>query len=81
VKEQEIQALIAYRLNRAEETLAEARLMQREGHWNACANRLYYAARHGPKMSPLKEATNGTNLHELFSSNLCSSASLRHLFQ
>jgi uncharacterized protein len=24
--------------------LQEARLMQQKGHWNACANRLYYAA-------------------------------------
>jgi uncharacterized protein len=44
VREEELQALIEYRLKRALETLAEARLMQRESHWNACANRLYYAA-------------------------------------
>jgi uncharacterized protein len=44
MKEPELQALIAYRLERAAETLTEAQLMQREGHWNACANRLYYAA-------------------------------------
>lgn len=44
MKQPELQALIAYRLERAAETLDEARLMQREGHWNACANRLYYAA-------------------------------------
>jgi uncharacterized protein (UPF0332 family) len=35
--------LIRYRLERARETFEEALLMQREGHWNACANRLYYA--------------------------------------
>lgn len=44
MNEPELQALIVYRLERAAETLAEARLMEREGHWNACANRLYYAA-------------------------------------
>ena len=44
MKDGELQALIAYRLQRAIETLVEARLMQREGHWHACANRLYYAA-------------------------------------
>ncbi len=44
MKEQELQALIAYRLARVAETLVEAQLMQREAHWNACANRLYYAA-------------------------------------
>ncbi len=44
MKDEELQALIIYRLERATETLEEARLMQREGHWNTCANRLYYAA-------------------------------------
>jgi uncharacterized protein (UPF0332 family) len=44
MKAEEIKALIAYRMQRANETLEEARLMQREEHWNACANRLYYAA-------------------------------------
>lgn len=36
-------ALIQYRLDRARETYQEALLMQREKHWNGCANRLYYA--------------------------------------
>lgn len=44
MKEEERQALVAYRMQRAAETLEEARLMQRAAHWNACANRLYYAA-------------------------------------
>ncbi|MCP4403256.1 MAG: HEPN domain-containing protein, partial [bacterium] len=35
--------LIQYRLERARETYQEALLMQREKHWNGCANRLYYA--------------------------------------
>lgn len=35
--------LIQYRIERAQETFEEALLMQRENHWNACANRLYYA--------------------------------------
>ncbi|WP_417910620.1 HEPN domain-containing protein [Candidatus Electronema sp. PJ] len=35
--------IICYRLERAEETYQEALLMQREKHWNTCANRLYYA--------------------------------------
>lgn len=35
--------LIHYRLERARETYQEALLMQREKHWNGCANRLYYA--------------------------------------
>jgi uncharacterized protein (UPF0332 family) len=37
------QALVQYRLSRAREAYEEALLMQREHHWNACANRLYYA--------------------------------------
>ena len=36
-------ALIKYRIERAEETYKEALLMRTESHWNACANRLYYA--------------------------------------
>ena len=35
--------IVRYRLERAEETYQEALLMQREKHWNTCANRLYYA--------------------------------------
>ena len=35
--------LIRYRLERSRETMEEALLMQRESHWNACVNRLYYA--------------------------------------
>jgi len=37
------QHLIRYRIGPACETLEKALLMQREGHWHACANRLYYA--------------------------------------
>lgn len=41
--ERHLRDLIVYRIERARETFEEALLMQREGHWNACANRLYYA--------------------------------------
>ena len=41
--EERLQDLIRYRIERASETFEEALLMQREGHWNSCANRLYYA--------------------------------------
>ena len=41
--EERLQDLIQYRIERAHETFEEALLMQREGHWNSCANRLYYA--------------------------------------
>jgi uncharacterized protein (UPF0332 family) len=46
MKEEDRLKLINYRLGRARETLKEALLMQREGHWNACVNRLYYACFH-----------------------------------
>jgi len=35
--------LIVYRLFRAKETLEEARLLYKAGHFNAAVNRLYYA--------------------------------------
>ena len=43
VTDEHLQDLIQYRIERARETFKEALLMQREGHWNSCANRLYYA--------------------------------------
>jgi uncharacterized protein (UPF0332 family) len=36
-------ALISYRLERANESYDEAILMKKERHYNTCANRLYYA--------------------------------------
>jgi uncharacterized protein (UPF0332 family) len=39
----ETEDLIRHRLDRARETLEEARLMYGAGHNNACVNRLYYA--------------------------------------
>ncbi|MBL7176036.1 MAG: HEPN domain-containing protein [Desulfobacteraceae bacterium] len=43
MKDDDWNELVRYRLERARETFEEALLMQREKHWNACANRLYYA--------------------------------------
>lgn len=37
------EALAKYRLERAAESLEEARLLSEAGHWNTTANRLYYA--------------------------------------
>jgi|APSaa5957512576_1039674.scaffolds.fasta_scaffold452479_1 uncharacterized protein (UPF0332 family) len=34
---------ISYRLKRANKSYAEAILMEKEKHYNTCANRLYYA--------------------------------------
>lgn len=41
--EQSRQALVRYRLERADETIIEAKLLSSEGHYNATMNRLYYA--------------------------------------
>lgn len=41
---EDLEALIAYRMQRAADSMEEAQLMQQAGHWNTCANRLYYAA-------------------------------------
>ena len=43
MRDEDLQALISYRLKRADETLEEALLMKKTKHWNTCANRLYYA--------------------------------------
>ena len=40
---EERETLIRYRLERARETLAEAKVLAQAGHWNGCVNRLYYA--------------------------------------
>lgn len=41
--EESKKALIAYRMQRATDTLKESEVMQREGFYNAAINRLYYA--------------------------------------
>ncbi|MEA2008181.1 MAG: HEPN domain-containing protein [Chloroflexota bacterium] len=38
-----IEDLIEYRLERARETIEDAKLLASVGHWNPCVNRLYYA--------------------------------------
>lgn len=38
-----VEALVQYRLERARESLDEAALLAADGHWNTCANRLYYS--------------------------------------
>ena len=39
-----IEDLIKYRIERAYETLEDARLLADSGRWNSCINRLYYAS-------------------------------------
>jgi uncharacterized protein (UPF0332 family) len=38
-----LEALIRYRLERAQESLANARLLADAASWNTCVNRLYYS--------------------------------------
>jgi len=44
MREKALRELIDYRMQRAMETLDEAQVMAGMEHWNACTNRLYYAA-------------------------------------
>lgn len=39
-------AIIAYRIQKSEQTMIEARDCAKMGHWNLAANRLYYALFH-----------------------------------
>ena len=41
--EQSREALVKYRLDRADETLKEVEILAKESHFNAAVNRLYYA--------------------------------------
>lgn len=43
---QPVNELVVFRLQRAEETLAEAKIMAASECWNGCVNRLYYACFH-----------------------------------
>lgn len=35
--------LVLYRIERAQDTLEDARILAKSGRWNTCVNRLYYA--------------------------------------
>lgn len=41
--EEEVKALVAYRMSRAQETLAEVDYLKYQGYYNTAVNRLYYA--------------------------------------
>lgn len=41
--EQSREALVKYRLDRADETMKEVEILAKESHFNAAVNRLYYA--------------------------------------
>lgn len=38
-----VKDLVRYRMERARETLEDARILADSGRWNACVNRLYYS--------------------------------------
>ena len=66
-------ALIRYRIQRAEETYEEALLMSKEGHWNACANRLYYACFYAVSALLIKyglSSSNHSGIKSLFNQHI-----------
>lgn len=60
--EQSRQALIQYRIDRADETMREAEVMLRENFFNAAINRLYYACYYATVALLLKAKVNA-NTH------------------
>jgi len=65
--------LVRYRLERARESLAEARLLLQAGHTNTFVNRLYYACFYAASAALLaegKSATTHSGLRTLFHQGL-----------
>jgi len=61
--------LVSYRLQRARETLADARILADAGRWNPCVNRLYYACFYAVPALLIQEglsSTKHTGLRSLF---------------
>ena len=61
--------LVLYRLQRARETLADARILADAGRWNPCVNRLYYACFYAVSALLIQEglsSTKHTGLRSLF---------------
>ncbi len=61
--------LVSYRLQRARETLADARILADAGRWNPCVNRLYYACFYAVSALLIQEglsSTKHTGLRSLF---------------
>ncbi len=61
--------LVSYRLQRARETLADARILADAGRWNPCVNRLYYACFYAVSALLIREglsSTKHTGLRSLF---------------
>jgi uncharacterized protein (UPF0332 family) len=61
--------LVSYRLQRARETLADARILADASRWNPCVNRLYYACFYAVSALLIQEglsSTKHTGLRSLF---------------
>ena len=61
--------LVSYRLRRARETLADARILADAGRWNPCVNRLYYACFYAVSALLIQEGLSSskhTGLRSLF---------------
>jgi uncharacterized protein (UPF0332 family) len=61
--------LVSYRLQRARETLADARILADAGRWNPCVNRLYYACFYAVSALLIQEGLSSakhTGLRSLF---------------
>lgn len=61
--------LVSYRLQRARETLADARILADAGRWNPCVNRLYYACFYAVSALLIREdlsSTKHAGLRSLF---------------
>ena len=58
--EESRRALISYRLQRAEDTLDEAKIMSDASHYNAAINRLYYACYYAVIAALLSKALTAT---------------------
>ena len=52
--------LVSYRLQRARETLADARILADAGRWNPCVNRLYYACFYAVSALLIREGLSST---------------------
>jgi len=61
--------LVSYRLQKARETLEDARILADAGRWNPCVNRLYYACFYAVSALLIQEglsSTKHTGLRSLF---------------
>jgi len=61
--------LLFYRLERAQETLEDARILANSERWNACVNRLYYACFYAVSALLIKEgysSSKHTGVRSLF---------------